>query len=516
MTMQGMDVRAGRELAAAFERSSGQLDSARRDIDAIIRGLAWAGADADELRSAWHGHLRSGMVRCAEAMREAGGNLRRQADQQDDTSGVAHAGLLQGLGDWIAQGFDDLGDAINDGLDWIGDQIDAGLSWVGDRIEDGIEWVGDRIEDGLEVVGSVIDGAVSRFGAIWAGLGPFGEALGSLGSQFTRIFTEGRIPQPAEILASGLLVLGTGAGVVANGVTGRDLHLFDDGEPWTGTPAQIDGRVPSTLQEVIGIGHDTYESDGVTVMAVTGEDGVTRFIVAVPGTEPALSDPAGWTGNPNGRDWPANLWGMANGTSSGTEAAMSAVDAAIAQYQHDHPDAVIGDRPELLMTGHSQGGIITANMASDSGFSSRYNIQGMITNGSPIDCAEIPSDVPVLALQHGDPVGIMPFPNPTPFGPRIVPMITPTFGDMVPRLDLGGWPGSPPNVTHGYLPPAGAPWDQVANHGQPSYYNSVNPGTPGGDLLSSWQQDHPELANFLTDTPSNTTTYDVPFGRTVD
>ena len=92
--------------------------------------------------------------------------------------------------------------------------------------------------------------------------------------------------------------------------------------------------------------------------------------------------------------------GMANGTSSGSQAAQQAVDHAVEKYRLEHPDAHIGERPEILMVAHSQGSIITSNMSADKGFSSRYKIQGMVTYGSPIDCAEIPSDVPVLALQH--------------------------------------------------------------------------------------------------------------------
>ncbi|WP_076465476.1 alpha/beta hydrolase family protein [Actinomyces mediterranea] len=518
MVLLGMDVAAARQAALAFDRSADSLDAIRAEVSNLLRSTTWDGSDADAFRAMWTSRHQRTMIDSARAIRQAGATLRANASAQEDTSndlgvgtgssGGSPAGSRHGGGgssdrdpglpgawdDWFYHGID----AVSDGIEWVGDRARDGLRWIGDRVRDGIEWTRDRIDDGKSLFHSVTTDLANRWNAFTAGMAVHARAWQSLNSQFTRIFTEGRIPQPAEILASVGLVLATGAGTVGNVVAGRDLNFFDDGKPWAGQPepvSQRDAVEPQTIQDLLALGNSAYNHDGVQVVAVEGSDGTTRFIVAVAGTEPAIDTWEGWTGHPNGRDWPANVWGMANGTSSGTQAAQQAVDHAIEQYRLEHPDANIGEHPQLLMTGHSQGGIITSNMAADKGFSSRYNIQGMVTYGSPIDCAEIPSDVPVLALQHGAS-------NPLR-----------DFGDPVPRLDLGGWPGSADNITHGYLESPASGFD---NHDQNAYVNSVRPGTPGGDLMTQWQRENPQIDEFFTNDPRRTEQYNVPFGRVVD
>ncbi len=106
-------------------------------------------------------------------------------------------------------------------------------------------------------------------------------------------------------------------------------------------------------------------------------------------------------GAQNGRDWPANLWNMSTGSSAYTEAVKGAIDAAIARDQAANPTA--GDAPSsIILAGHSQGGIIAANLASDPNFAASHDIRGIVAAGAPVECAEVPADVPVLSFQHGD------------------------------------------------------------------------------------------------------------------
>lgn len=500
MTMVGMDIAAVRALAGAFDAEADQLDAVRGAIDSALGSTGWEGPDAVEFQTLWSSSYQRILVNCAKEIREAGKTARRNADEQEQASQEPQEQASQKPGglkfSWEKK---HLRRVIED--DGLPGPFD---DWLIEAVDDGADWVADRIQGGIgKVFGEDL---ANRFADLWEAYKTHNEAARSVGSQVSRIFTEGRIPQPAEMLSSGILLFGTGFGLLDTAVTGKNHHIFDDGDPWTGTPStDLKGGtsiVPKTLQDVMGIGHDTYESDGVRVVGVTGDDGKTRFIVAVPGTEPGFFDPAGWTGNPNGRDWPANVWGIANGRNSGSEATSTAVDKAIEQYQADHPGTVIGDRPELLMTGHSQGGITMVNVASDSDFASRYNIKGIITNGSPVDCAEIPSDVPVLALQHGE--------------EGALPGLGKRMGDIIPRLDLGGWPGSPDNVTHGYLPAQAEVGDMESNHLQKNYADSVAPGTPGGQIMSDWQAKHPDVGKFLTKNKDNSVHYDVPFGRTTE
>lgn len=518
MTRLGMDVDAARTLAHMIDRKADELDAVRREIAQLLRNSNWQGNDADAFRQQWNAQHQRQLMTSAETIRQAGKTLRLNIEAQERTSreggdfstgtlntnrsgpssnGSGDRGLPGSLDDWLMSGFD----KAKDGLSWVGDRVHDGVDWVNDRIGDGIAWTKDRIEDGKALVSTVVDGVVSRASAFWKGLLRTGDAVGGFLSQFGRIFTEGRIPQPAELLASALIVGGNVGGLVWNTVTGTDHHFFDDGRPTVGEPTATHGRAPSDLREIVGIGHDSYGTGGVTVTAVTDDNGTTRFIVAVPGTEAELTSLSdGWGGNPNGRDWAANLYAVANGTSTATKSSMEAVDRAIEYYRQQHPDAVIPDRPEILLTGHSQGGILTANMSANEDFAQRYDIQGMITNGSPIDCAEIPSDVPVLALQHG-----------SEYPTRISDV-----GDVIPRLDLGGWPGSPDNVTHGYLPSPSQginPWE---THPQKAYYDSLAPGTAGSQYLADWQNQNPAVSNYTTNDPNRYEHITVPIGRSVD
>ena len=64
--------------------------------------------------------------------------------------------------------------------------------------------------------------------------------------------------------------------------------------------------------------------------------------------------------------------------------------------------AKVGRGDEVILVGHSQGGIVAANIASTR---HEFKVSGIVTFGSPIALAEVASDTRVLALEHtNDPV----------------------------------------------------------------------------------------------------------------
>ena len=64
--------------------------------------------------------------------------------------------------------------------------------------------------------------------------------------------------------------------------------------------------------------------------------------------------------------------------------------------------AKVGAGDEVMLVGHSQGGIIAANIASAR---HEFKVAGIVTFGSPIALAEVNSETKVLALEHtNDPV----------------------------------------------------------------------------------------------------------------
>lgn len=60
---------------------------------------------------------------------------------------------------------------------------------------------------------------------------------------------------------------------------------------------------------------------------------------------------------------------------------------------------VSADTPVELV-GHSQAGIVASNLAADSGFTKRFNVQTVITAGSPVANAPIPEKIKTLNLEN--------------------------------------------------------------------------------------------------------------------
>lgn len=54
----------------------------------------------------------------------------------------------------------------------------------------------------------------------------------------------------------------------------------------------------------------------------------------------------------------------------------------------------------VMLTGHSQGGIVAASLTTDRAFMARYHVTSVVTGGSPIARVPVPDDVSVLSLEH--------------------------------------------------------------------------------------------------------------------
>jgi pimeloyl-ACP methyl ester carboxylesterase len=119
------------------------------------------------------------------------------------------------------------------------------------------------------------------------------------------------------------------------------------------------------------------------------------FIAYVPGTQE-------WALNAgdNAFDATSNVAAMAN---PGLAASERGVEQALAMA-----GAVAGSR--VLLVGHSQGGIISANLASRSGFhffngpapTTQFKVVGLVTAGAPIGHLRNQMNVPTMALEHSN------------------------------------------------------------------------------------------------------------------
>ena len=107
--------------------------------------------------------------------------------------------------------------------------------------------------------------------------------------------------------------------------------------------------------------------------------------------------------------------------------------------------AGIGPDDPVMLTGHSQGGITAAAMASDPALRDRFHVTSVVTGGSPIGHYDIPEDVSVLSLEHAQ--------------------------DVVPRLDGTDNPDRPSWVTvsRDVSDDPGAERDLAAAHGTAGY-----------------------------------------------
>ena len=164
-----------------------------------------------------------------------------------------------------------------------------------------------------------------------------------------------------------------------------------------------------------------------------GDDGVTTrsWTVDIRGTQSFA------IGQSGPQDMTTNLQGVAGMASDQLDAIMEAMDAA-------------GIPPEeaVEFAGHSQGGIMAAQMAADPAVRARYNVVSVVTAGSPT-ATVAPSDVPVLSYENS--------------------------GDIVPGLDGNATRGD--NVTtvrfHDYEAMA-HPEDPVpSSHSAPLYVDEI-------------------------------------------
>lgn len=182
--------------------------------------------------------------------------------------------------------------------------------------------------------------------------------------------------RPAAPLLSGRAAAAGGAPSTATVVTPRPV------------PAAVAAAgAPTGVGDVLRRLEDTHEAPRselrVRVERTTHADGSTSVVVYLPGTKK-------WTSaSDNPADLDAILQGMAGEPSALTDAALKAMEEA-------------GVRPgePVLLAGYSLGGITAAQMAADSALHARFDVQGLVTAGSPIGHFDIPSDVQTVSLEH--------------------------------------------------------------------------------------------------------------------
>ena len=229
--------------------------------------------------------------------------------------------------------------------------------------------------------------------------------------------------EAAAHIPSGTLDARTQAALAAMPDAAPDTH-------YTGVTTSAD-----TIEHIVDMrGGDADNGEIAIEEHVTvGEDGTTTrsWTVDIRGTQSFA------IGQSGPQDMTTNLQGVAGMASDQLNAVMEAMDAA-------------GISPEdaVEFAGHSQGGIMAAQLAADPGVRARYNVVSVVTAGSPT-ATVAPSDVPVLSYENS--------------------------GDIVPGLDGNATSGD--NVTtvrfHDYEATA-HPEDPVpSSHSAPLYVDEI-------------------------------------------
>lgn len=183
--------------------------------------------------------------------------------------------------------------------------------------------------------------------------------------------------------------------------SGRKLGWLKDSKPLsvrqTGTKSGAGHR--RELGDIVSEAADTeHQSNGdhsvVHVRRVVGADGKGAWVVSIPGT-------THWTTHSDHgpSSTAANLASMAGEKSSLYPAIGKAVGAAMKQA-----GVTPGGEP-VMLTGHSQGGIVAARLAADQHFRQKFDVTEVVTSGSPIGRVDIPKSVNVLSIENvHDPV----------------------------------------------------------------------------------------------------------------
>ncbi|GAB3399303.1 hypothetical protein GCM10027515_05480 [Schumannella luteola] len=190
------------------------------------------------------------------------------------------------------------------------------------------------------------------------------------------------------------------------------------------------------------------ERSVVDIKQIVGDDGQTRYVVALPSTQ----------------DW--NFpWKQDQGSLGDldTNVALVTMDNPALRTQYERAvmqamqDAGVPPGAHVVYTGFSQGGIMAASIAEHD---RTYVTDAIITNGAPIGTFDIPPSTRVVSFEHAaDPV----------------PIADGQYTDST---------ASDPNRTNVKLPNPPEGWDPMSTHNNAHYTQSV----------AAWEAANPEAA----------------------
>lgn len=453
----GMDTARVREAAEAWARAAEVVAVLRDRLARRLAGTAWHGADAEALRGRWWEREAPALAALGRDLADLASRLREHAARQDEASAVPAVASAPTLGGASAA---------------PADAPAAGRSPTGPRstsppptaplpaaalpqaspgyLHRDALWLPDGVEAPLEVAGSHVVGQVAghldrgwatQLGLLRAGgellglrtadLGQLEADAAHLGDLLEAWATGRRVPSVAELGAAGLVTTGSAAVVGMEALTGRDSPLLDDRPGGRVTDVRITagGAAPRDLVDLV-LGNDALrvpnpEGDALAAGTIgvqtlrPADGGEPVYLVQVPPTEGARiwEAPGAWGEQGASRDWASNLRMIAGQDTAAMDDVRAAMQVA---------GVPAGSR--VMLVGHSQGGIVAAQLAADPAFNAPggtaggYEVTHVLSYGSPVQTV-VPTraDTATLNVSHA--------PELTGLG---------IAGDPVPLLDLQG------------------------------------------------------------------------------
>ncbi len=338
---------------------------------------------------------------------------------------------------------------LNDGFwDNVGGFVDGISDWMGDVLGAIIDFVAAVVDVIARLLVAVL--IIAALAALVL------LVLAALGAGFAALVV---VLVIAALAAAALVVLALVAMARENGrpVVTPTQH---------GTPDSPTDDPYATLfleqRRIDGAGRD-FDGDGspdeavISVTKVVGADGVTRWRVQIPSTQ--VWSPFE-TRAPN--DLNSDLVAKLN------PAQRTQLEKAVQSALEQSTEYTAGD--PVMLSGFSLGGITAGNLAADPAFVAKFNVQAVVTAGSPLDDIYIPSNVAVLSLEHNtDPVanggdllaGHQSAPNRIVIDVDAPSVIPPSWGSP-------GNPPSPAPVGHGSLDYAVTAGERITRSNDPA------------------------------------------------
>jgi hypothetical protein len=178
--------------------------------------------------------------------------------------------------------------------------------------------------------------------------------------------------------------------------TAYDVSRLDGIEP-----SLNQGHVPQSLEDLMLSLNDTNLLDakepghhGAIQVQRIVEDGQERFIVYIPGTDDMSPIPQD---GEHARDMETNyqlIGGLDSAYGRGIQQAM--LDAGL-------------EGKDVMLVGHSQGGMVSTSLAADPDFTRHFNVQHVVTAGSPTaQVPDLPAGTSAIHLENrGDAVPLL-------------------------------------------------------------------------------------------------------------